>query len=423
MRAYFFILFPLLLFGNISVETNSRNLCVINASTGNVIYQKNMHQKIYPGSVTKVATGLFLIEECDLDEEYVVTCLKEALIVTTEKKRVAANFSQAPYILEDDGVSIYLKSGERLKLIDLLHACLVRSANDASNVLASVYGKSIPDFMFKVNQFLRGIGCKNTHFVNPHGLHHPDHVTTPHDLALMVKRASAHPLLKKLMSTSEYTMERTNLSAKRSLVTGNKLIIKDGKYFTPSVIGGKTGYHRRARYNIALFAKKNGRSVVMAVNKSESRKTLFDDCKKVLSAVFEEEPKERILFNSEESEFFHSFDWANQKLTASLKEDCILKYYPSEEEPLDVKIHWFEKEGFIAAGEVVGTIDIYNEHGVPVLQQDIYAQNDVDYSFGKKVSIVLNWMIKVVATYPLTTILILFIFFFVILPRRKKRVI
>ncbi|MCH9621235.1 MAG: hypothetical protein S4CHLAM20_06530 [Chlamydiia bacterium] len=420
---HFIFLFPFFLFGNISVITNSTNLCVMNAETGNVIYQKNMHQKIYPGSVTKVATALYLIEECEIDEEYVVTCMKEPLVVTTEQKKVESNFTLPGHILENDGVTIYLKNQERLKLKDLFYAMMIKSANDASNVIASVYDKTIPDFMFKVNKFLRQLGCRDTHFVNPHGLHHPDHVTTPYDLAIIMKKASSHPYLKKLMSTTDYLIPKTNLSSAREIKTFNKLMRKESRYYTPSVTGVKTGYHHRARYNIALAAEKDGRAIIVAINKSQSSKTLYDDCRKLLDAVFDEKPKERLLFNAKESKFHHEYEWGNQKLTASLKENCLLSYYPSEEEPVDVKLHWIEKDSPIKAGDVVATIDIYNQAGAPLMQQAVYAENSVGVRFGKKVAFVVNTIIRFTASYPLSSIAFILLIGLFIRSRRRKKIV
>lgn len=420
MGRYFLFLLPFYIFGSLSVKTNSKNVCAINSSTGNIIYQKNMHEKLYPGSVTKVATALYLVEECDLDLDYYATCTQEPLKVTTEKKKVESNFTLPPYILEDDGVTLYLKTGERVKIDDLFHGMMVKSANDCANVLATVFGGTIPDFMFRVNKYLRTIGCKNTHFVNPHGLHQPDHVTTPYDLALMIKRAAAHPYLRKVMSTPFYVMEKTNLSNARELQHGTRLIIPDHKHFTPTVKGGKTGYHWRAKFNLGVFAENDDRQIVVVVNKSETSNTIFDDVKKVVSAIFEEPHKERILFNAEESKFRKSYEWADKELVASLKEHCILKYYPSEEEPLDVQVHWLEHEAAVNEGDLVGTLDIYSQSGIPLMQKEIYADHPIKIKWLKRVTYVINAMIAFAVEHPWISLLTAFILLLLIKPRRKK---
>jgi D-alanyl-D-alanine carboxypeptidase (penicillin-binding protein 5/6) len=403
-----------------NVNVSAPYVCLMNSQNGKVLYQKNMDKRIYPASVTKIATALYILEECDVDKTLLVTCNADALQVVTEKKKVASNFSLAPYLLENDGVTLHLHKGERLSLEDLLFALMVKSANDAANVLASLYGSSIPDFMFQVNKYLRSIGCKNTHYVNPHGLHHPDHYTTPHDLAIMLQRASAHPFLRKLMSTVQYEMKKSGHSPARELRCSNKLIHPTSKYYMPSVIGGKTGYHHRAKRNIAAFGKRNDRAIIAVVNKAEKPEALFDDCRKLFAAAFEEKLTKRILFNAEESKFTHRFDWARKELSASLKDDLVLSYYPSEEEDIDVKIHWTEITFPIKVGDLVGTLDVYNKDNAPIMQQNLYADQAVGYKFTYLIEIFFNNLIKAVATYPKTMIIFILVFLFIIRRRRIK---
>ncbi|MCH9616974.1 MAG: D-alanyl-D-alanine carboxypeptidase DacB [Chlamydiia bacterium] len=380
-----------------------------------------MDKRIYPASVTKIATALYILEECDVDRSLLVTCNADALQVVTEKKKVASKFSLAPYLLENDGVTLHLHKGERLTLEDLLYALMVKSANDAANVLASLYAPSIPDFMFQVNKYLRSIGCKNTHFVNPHGLHHPDHYTTAHDLAIMLQRASVHPFLRKLMSTQHYEIKKTGHSPCRAISCYNKLIHPTSKYYMPSVIGGKTGYHHRAKRNIAAFGKKNDRSIIAVINKAEKPEVLFDDCRKLFTAAFEETLAQRMLFNAQESKFTHKLHWANKELTASLKEDLFLTYYPSEEENIDVKIHWAEITSPVQAGDIVGTLDVYNQDNAPIMQQNLYADRAVGYKFTYLIELFFNNLIKAIATYP-KTMLVLFLGILFFIRSRRHRI-
>ena len=419
MRILFFLSF--FLFGySLNVNVAAPYTCLMNAGNGKILYQKNMDKRIYPASVTKIATALYILEECIVDRNLLVACGPDALAVVTEKKKVESNFQLAPYLLEDDGVTLHLHRGEQLSIEALLFAMMVKSANDAANVLASLYGSSITDFMFQVNKYLRGIGCKNTHFVNPHGLHHPDHYTTPHDLAIMLQRASTLPFMREMMSTLSYQIKKTRHSPLRELTCHNKLIDPSSKYYMPSIIGGKTGYHHRAKRNIAVFGEKNGRKIIAVVNKGEKSETVFDDCRKLFSAAFREERIERKLFNANESTFTHTYPWANKELTASLKEDLFLSYYPSEEEEVEVKIHWEEITAPIAKGDLVGTLDVYNKENAPLMQQKLYASTSVEYKFLHLVELFFNSIIKFLATYPKTLAAIFLVFIIFIRRRRIK---
>lgn len=418
MRALFFL--PFCIFANsLSISVDAPYVCMINANTGKVIYDKRMEEKVYPASVTKLATALYIAEECEVNNELIVRCSKEALRVVSEKQKVESGFSLPPYVLEDDGSSISLRANERISLKDLMYALLVRSANDSANVLAETYAETIPDFMFQLNKYLRTIGCKNTHFVNPHGLHHPNHYSTPHDLAIILKRAIGHKEIREVLSTAEYVIPKTNLSSQREIKNSNKLIRKESKHYYPAVVGGKTGYHWRAKRNIALYADNNKRSIIVVLNKAESVDSIFDDCKKALTTVFEEKIKNRVLFNAAESVFTNIYSWANKELLASLKDDVILHYYPSEEEEVEAKVNWREIGDPIHAGDVVATLDVYNKEGVPIMQRNIYANISVGHKFVYLVELTLNSGIKFLATYPKSFI---FLLVSIILFFRRRRV-
>ena len=423
MRIITLLFLPLFVYaGSLSVEVSAPYGCVMNADTGAVLYQKNMDCKLFPGSVTKIATALYILEECSFDMAQKVTSMPEALLVTTEKKKVESNFSLAPYLQEKDGTTLYLQRGEQLTIKHLLYGLMLRSANDAANVLAMTFAPSVEEFMFQMNVYLRKIGCKNTHFNNPHGLHHPDHYTSAHDLAIIMYRSMAHPFLRKLLSTHSYVIPKTNLSPKRELISKNKLIDQASRYFLPSVQGGKTGYHRRAKRNIVAFGERDGRSIIAVVNKAETREHLFDDCRKLFNAAFEEKKTQRTLFNASESKFFKEFSWASGKLSASLKEDVVLSYFPSEERDLKVEIHWQEKENAITPGEVVATLDVYDSLGSPIHQAELFADHALSYKFVFLVEQFLNGTIKIVASYPKTVLLIV-VGLFLFLRRRKIKTV
>ena len=423
MRLLLPLFLPLFLSAKpLNVNVSSSHVCLMDAGTGKILYQKNMDRKIFPASVTKIATALYIMEECSFDKNMEVSCSSEALRVVTEKKKVESNFSLAPYLLERDGVTLYLHKGERLSIEELLYGLILKSSNDVGNVLASTFAPTISDFMFHLNTYLRSIGCKNTHFVNPHGLHHPDHYTTPHDLAIILQRAITYPYLKKIMSTHSYTISRTSYSPKREIRCSNKLIDPRSKYFMPFVLGGKTGYHHRAKSNIAAFGSKNDREIIAVVNKVDRREKAFDDCRKLFNAAFEEKKVERVLFNAAESKFHQHYGWAAKELTASLKEDVILSYYPSEEGALEVKIHWKEKDTPIEEGEEIATLDVYDQNMSPIYQASVYADHAVSYKFLFLVERFFNTMIKIIATYPKCAFLTLLALFLFLRRRRVKTV-
>ncbi|EKE08412.1 MAG: hypothetical protein ACD_17C00181G0006, partial [uncultured bacterium] len=147
---------------------------LMNADTGALLFEKHAHVPSYPASITKIGTTLYI-----LDQE---VQLDQVCVVSTEslKRRPSTDWEKyPPYWLDKDGTTMGLKIGEALTVEALLHGLLMVSGNDAANVLAENIGSgSVPQFIERVNEYLRKIGCKNTQFSNPHGLTHPDHWTT-----------------------------------------------------------------------------------------------------------------------------------------------------------------------------------------------------------------------------------------------------
>lgn len=147
-----------------SVSANQAAL--VNAATGEMLFGKNEHQKAYPASTTKIMTALVALEICEeqgisLEQEVVIP--KEATLV--------------------EGSSIYLKTGEKIKIRDLLYGMMLRSGNDAATAVAMTLGGSYESFLRRMNQCAQNMGCENTNFLNPTGLFDENHYTTASDLA------------------------------------------------------------------------------------------------------------------------------------------------------------------------------------------------------------------------------------------------
>src|SRR5450432_3168145 len=137
---------------------------VIDAFTGQTLYEKNAGQVHYPASTTKILTALMIIETGDLDK-----------VVTVENEDVKTESSDL------------LKAGDQLTRRELLYALMLRSANDAAHALARDNAGSVETFAEKMTQRAHELGARSSHFKNPHGLPDPEHYTTPQDLALIAR--------------------------------------------------------------------------------------------------------------------------------------------------------------------------------------------------------------------------------------------
>lgn len=206
-----------------------RNAILVDANYDEILYEKEAYAKAYPASITKVMTALLTLEALEngqLTEDTPVTISELA----SEKKF-------------PDESTANLKPGEQLTVKQLLYCLLLPSANDAAKALAETLGGTVEDFVVLMNQKAGELGCQGTHFVNPHGLHDPEHYTTAYDIALMMRAALEYDLFREIVGTPSYTIPATAQSEERYFFNTNGLIsnLYYSGYIYDKCIGGKTG--------------------------------------------------------------------------------------------------------------------------------------------------------------------------------------
>ena len=198
---------------------------LLELNSGTMIYSLNAEQTMYPASLTKIMTCMLALEYGRLDD--VLTVSESALSD-----------------LDEAGSTAGLMVGEQMKLKDVLYCLMLSSANEACNVVAEYISGDVPAFVTLMNKTAQDLGCKNTHYENPHGLHASNHYTTAKDLSIITRKALTYEDFREISSTATYTVPATNMSAPRKLKTTNYLISTDtvADYFYPDAIGIKTGY-------------------------------------------------------------------------------------------------------------------------------------------------------------------------------------
>ena len=174
--------FPLLSFAS-DISINSKAAVLVEYNTGKILYEKNSTQKIYPASTTKIMTALLVLENCTLTD-----------MVTVSPTALES--------IPDGYVTCNLQVGEEISVEDLMYALMVPSANDAACVLAEHVAGSVQAFSNMMNQKALDLGCTNTHFVNPNGIHDDAHYSTAYDMYLIANEAVKNPLLKKFITTT-----------------------------------------------------------------------------------------------------------------------------------------------------------------------------------------------------------------------------
>jgi len=248
-----FFYFPISFASDNNPQVYAPACILMEASTGKILYNKNANEKMFPASTTKVMTAILTLENCNLAD--VATVSHNAIF------SVPSGYSNAN-----------LQEGENLTIEQLLNVLLIPSANDAAFALAEHIAGSVDAFSDMMNKKAEEIGCKNTHFVNPNGIHSEDHYSTAYDLALIGKYAMQFETFRKIVTTVTYTLPITNKYDKEDRIFSNtnELIKQSSKYFYEYSTGGKTGYTDAAKNCIITTAKKNDMELIVVILHDEN---------------------------------------------------------------------------------------------------------------------------------------------------------
>lgn len=233
---------------NDSNEPNliSRAAILIDNKSDKILYSKNMNEKMFPASTTKIVTAIIVLEHCSLNET--VTASYDA-ISSIPNGYVTANI---------DG-------GEELTVEELLELLLVHSANDAANVLAEYVGGSIDSFVSMMNTKVNELGLNNTHFTNTYGLQNENHYTSAYDLSIIMKYCLKNDTFRKIAGSASCSIPATNKSEARSYSSTNELIIPDNSNYYSFVTVGKTGFTTEAGECLVSCAYKNNMELICVV--------------------------------------------------------------------------------------------------------------------------------------------------------------
>ena len=208
-------------------EIQCKAALLVDAHTGAIVYAKNEHQELYPASLTKIMTCLLALEAIDkgkLDMNQVIT--------------VTASSLEG---LSSDGSTANIQAGEVLTVENLLYCMMLVSANEACHILAEAISGSVAAFVGEMNAKAEALGCVNTHFVNPHGLHDSQHYTSAWDMYLITQEAMKHERFMTICDTPTAVIPATNLSSTRTLRTTNCLVstaTRGTRSFVSVVLGG-----------------------------------------------------------------------------------------------------------------------------------------------------------------------------------------
>lgn len=224
---------------------------LLEANTGAILYAKNIDEKLYPASTTKILTCLLATENLNLSD--IVTMSNEAV-----------------FSVPVDGSKIYLDVGNEITVEQAIQATLIASANDAANGLAELMAGSLDAFADMMNERAAELGCTNTHFVNSNGLYDDDHYTTARDLALIGQAFWSNELLCRYSSTRRIHIPPTEKQPKDIIENSKNKLFENGEYEYEYLVGSKTGYTDEARQTLVSCAEKNGMKLICVILKEET---------------------------------------------------------------------------------------------------------------------------------------------------------
>ena len=237
-----------------AMDVNAAAALLVDPDTGEVLYEKNPHKQRYPASITKVMTCLLTLEAVDRGE------------LTLEQTVTA---SQALHTgIGENASTADIKAGEEIRIIDLLYAALIPSANEACNVLAEAVSGDVASFVELMNQRAAELGMEDTHFANTHGYHDDNHYTSAWDIYLMCREAMQYETFRTIVSSLNYTMPATNMHEEPRIVRSTNALISNFRvfgYLYQYATGIKTGSTPEAGYCLAASATKEDRNLISVV--------------------------------------------------------------------------------------------------------------------------------------------------------------
>lgn len=248
-----------------SLELEARAAIVLDRQTGKILYKKNMDEKLAIASLTKLVTALVVIENTNLTEVAVIS-----------KKAV-----------ETEGNRVDLWPQETITIKNLLYALLISSSNDAAVALAEHFDLSRPDvirdgvnFVELMNDRVKNLGLKDTHFSNPAGLDDPENFSTAYDLAKITSFLLDRSLIFEILKIPRIKIYSTNGRINHLLLNTNKLLGK-----LPIIVGGKTGFTEEAKETMILVVKEPSKShlIISVILGSEDK---FGETEKLVEWVF-----------------------------------------------------------------------------------------------------------------------------------------
>ncbi|MET3730191.1 D-alanyl-D-alanine carboxypeptidase/D-alanyl-D-alanine carboxypeptidase (penicillin-binding protein 5/6) [Fictibacillus halophilus] len=234
--------------GENTPEIKSESAVMIDAKTGDILYQKNSSEQMYPASITKIITGILAIESGKLDE---------SVVISSDAVRA-------------EGTRVYLMEGEQVPLKKLVQGLLINSGNDAAVAIAEYLAGDVDSFADEMNAFAEKVGAENTHFVNPNGLFDEEHYTTAEDMAKITQYAMQNEEFREIVSTKE--LPWVGEGWETTLRNHHQLL-----WDYPGTIGVKNGYVDESKHTLVTAVSRDNMDVIIVTLKAPTSRAAYWD--------------------------------------------------------------------------------------------------------------------------------------------------
>ena len=350
---------------------------LIEKNTGMVVFEKNADRRMFPASTTKIMTVYLGLLLGDLHQKVTTTATS--------------------LMIPDDSSTIPLAEGEEIIFEDLLYATMVKSGNEGANLIAETIAGSNQAFANLMNQYAVSIGCTDTHFTNPHGLHDENHYTTARDMALIAREAMQNENFRDIAKTTTYTLPKSNIYRARALTCRTYDFFGDpaSAAYYEYANGIKTGNTSAAGHCFVGSAEKDGVEFISVVFYTPSYKACWSDTKKLMeygftqyvrtsvSELYQLSPKVLEIAKYDlNDEGLGQLPLILNKLNSGADDSIVtlknrVDYLASNFNDLVTIEYVREFVAPITAGELMGTLTYYPEVGEPI-EYELIASRSIE---------------------------------------------
>ncbi len=257
-------------------EITSKAAIVMDLNSSIILYDHNSDVRLYPASLAKIMTAIIVLENAN----------------GTYDDMVNFSYNAITQDIDRTSTTVGATAGDQLSVKDCLYSLLLASANDVANALAEHVAGSVKDFVLLMNERAETLGCKDTHFVNPSGLHDDDQYTTASDMAKILKYAMSYPIYMQIASSVSYRHApirrfKDPENSNNQVLNTSSIVIPGSVYYYSGITSAKTGHTKLAGYNIAASARKHDMNLICVLLGANNDKTRYSEIKSLFDFYFD----------------------------------------------------------------------------------------------------------------------------------------